>query len=224
MKRLFLTLSLVAASSFLYKCGLNDDNIEKQVQYYPSVESESSLSTETASQIQTMLYGSNSNGRIKKTHDFTQAVSAIYEGYEDFEFVYIPKLDKSNEYDVFITKDGKLSTVKFTIENNQNSFTIHTNAGSVSVELDDNHLKDVKIEKSGVTLESLAANARTTGESGCNPAGSFLDCTDAVINQARDLFGDVGGLAFDIGCSLWVVCRGAFLTACITYTVVDCTS
>lgn len=223
MKHLFLTLSLVATSSVLYKCGQNYDDIEKQVQYFPRVESESSLSTETASQIETMLYGNGNNARIKKTHDFTQAVAAIYEGYENFEFIYIPKLDKSNEYDVFVTKHGKLSKIKFSIENNQNSFIIHTNAGFINVELNDNHIEDVKIEERGVTLESLAVNARATSEdTDCNPAGSFLDCTDAVINQARDTFGDVGGLAFDIGCSLWVVCRGAFVTVCVTYAVADC--
>ena len=49
-------------------------------------------------------------------------------------------------------------------------------------------------------------------------------CGNAVQDQLVDAVGSWGALAFEIGCSLWVVCRGAVVLSCAAYAGVQCSN
>lgn len=155
------------------------------------------------------------NGRIDQISDYDNAIAATYEGYERVSLVYIPSTTASNEFYLYTFKDEKLTDLFLKVRNEENSFSIITSEGEVNFKLDKNLVTKIDLTR----LSNLNINGRVNA---CNLAGNFMAYQNEVQNQLVRSVGSTAALAIDIGCSLWVVCRGAVVIAGAAYAAGQC--
>lgn len=212
MKTKINNFLLTALFVFGLTVSCQEAQIEDSHSTLPSVEKTTSINSGQLDQI--LNFQSITNGRVSQSLDYESTVIAEYHGYAGFQFAYVPSSLNEYEFELFVFHDGELSN-HMTIENHENEMIITSQNGTVNLAIDGNVVQDAS-----VTFSSVGNGRVTSGD--CNIPGGFLDCTDQVINQAREYFGDYGGLAFDIACGLWVVCRGAFVVGCSALAISEC--
>lgn len=206
--------SLLLTTLFVFGLTLSCQEAEVEDSYssLPSVEMTSSINSGQLDQI--FNFQNASTGRVLQSLDYESTIVAEYEGHEGVQFAYVPSTNNEYVYELYVFHNGELND-HMTIENHENEMIITSNSGTVNLAIDGNIIQDASVSFSAVGNGRVASGD-------CNIPGGFLDCTDQVINQAREYFGDIGGLAFDISCGLWVVCRGAFVVGCSALAISEC--
>jgi hypothetical protein len=213
MKKIY-RYSVFTLFVFLVSCA-NEENTISKITYLPKVKDSWKTGLSQISKIKNQQ--TSQIGRISETLDFDQAITAKYEGNDDMEFVFIPNNSMLNEFLLYSFKNGELTDLYLTIKNYQNSIIISNEAGEVIVDLENNFVKNISVT-------SYINSNNSTGRLSCDPAGDFLAYENEVQQQLVNSVGSWGALAFDIGCSLWVVCRGAVVAAGVIYAASNCVS
>ena len=201
----------------IYSCEPEQTETEQNLTYLPRVLSSDNANSSYLIKIKNLNI--SLNGRINESLNFTDAITATYEGYEEMEFVYVSSNEASNIYHLYIFKKGILSENVLTIENNPDSMKISNEAGSINVDIEDNIVKDVNVNYYSINERTECDGCGEGDDDDCGLAEGWLECHDAVQEQLVDAVGSWGAAAFDIGCSIWVVCRGAYAVACATYAL-----
>ncbi|MCE7864500.1 MAG: hypothetical protein DYG99_13240 [Bacteroidetes bacterium CHB5] len=196
----------------IFSCGPEQVDSKQSVTYLPSVLTTSSISTDHLTTIKKL--NSSSRGRTYESLDFNAAIVATYDGYEGMELVYIPDLSTDDSFAVYTFRSGELIDLVLTIENTEEKMVVKSDAGTIVYNIDKNLITNTDIK----FYSNFEAKT-----SGCNLASDFMACGSAVQDQLVEAVGSWGALAFDIGCSLWVVCRGAVALSCAAYAGVQCT-
>ncbi|HAA18723.1 MAG TPA: hypothetical protein DCP28_08135 [Cytophagales bacterium] len=181
-----------------------------QVQKLPEVLSLSPLGHDLDGQLR--RHSTTWVGRTAESQNFDEAMAVIYEGYETTKVIYVPDAENDQLHHVYFVREGELQTSFMTIENSENSMFITTASGTISASVEENVLSNIEVQ----------AFEHGAGRTECNPAKGFIDCTNAVQQTLIDNVGYVGALAFDIGCTAWIWCRGAFVVGCGAYAGVSC--
>jgi len=215
MKSLSLNKSIAVLLCILtlgfFSCEPEQVDSKQNLIYLPSVASTEGISANHLATIKKL--NSNIGGRTNESLNFDAAITATYEGFEGAELVYIPDANSDNSFAVYTFINGDLIDLTLTIENNEKMMTVKNNAGIIAYEIDENVITNANI------VSYSNSGGRTAG---CNLAGDFMACGNAVQDQLVGAVGSWGALAFDIGCSLWVVCRGAVVISCAAYAGVQC--
>jgi len=192
----------------------NESPAETSFNYLPSLTSSEKLSVEKINQIN----GSQLSAGRKEAYDFNQAISASYEGFEGMELAFIPSFEVQNEYIVYAFKAGKITDIVLKINSSQNEIKITSEAGIVYYHMNENVVEQIDIN------HNTGINASIGGKKKCDPAADFMKFQNAVQDQLVDKVGSWGAIAVDIGCSMWVVCRGAVVIAGVAYAASQCKS
>ncbi len=209
LRILFISILIIGSNT---SCDKETNNINADQTYLPSI-----IRTEPANNLQLQeifKFRKTDYKQVENILDFESAISTVYEGYEEMEFVYIPSFLNDFTFEVYSFKEGKMLDYHLTIENHKNEMQVFTRIGSINFEIQNNLVVGAEVKYYSNLNSRIEGDCSVEGV-----AGGFLDCADEVVNQSRSTFGDVGGLLLDAACSLWVVCRGAVLVACSTMAV-----
>jgi len=180
---------------------------------FPKVASTQKISQSQLNQIGTIELA---NGRSMQSFDIESSISAVYENYEAFEFVYVPYQSKKNFYMLYTFKNGQLSKNVMEIEERDNQLIYKTALGTIKVNFDGNKVLGVS-----TNLSSDHPNGRTACSLN-DLAKSYGDCGKAINEQLTDAVGSFGALVAEVGCSLWIVCRGAVIVTCSALAASEC--
>ena len=164
-----------------------------------------------------MNFNSYSNGRINETLSFENAISVTYIGYDDLELVFIPLSGNPENYTTYVFNRGALVESVLQIENMTNQMKISNSAGEVVYDIDNNVITNTNV----IYYDNTYSSSGRTEDCGGVAAGA-ISCLDAIQDQAIAAVGEWGALAFDIGCSAFIWCRGSVLVACGAWIAVGC--
>lgn len=206
--------------SFLILSSCVDDTVSQKTNTFllPTLKNTEPVADSVIGQI---LDKESFFGRSTTSMNTEAAVSAVYEGYEDFNFVYVPDLHNANRFYLYTFHEGELTNGVATLINNESSLVYYTTTGAVEYQFEDNFLVGMNVSNNDVSITGKSASE----EEPCslNKLGEgFLDCGDALEDQLSDAVGEIGAVIALGACSLWVVCRGSVAVVCTTLAVANC--
>ncbi len=218
MKKILFIISL---SGLLISCSEEQNPVIAESDTddinLPTVKSYSYTDEETLSQINDLLV--SQEGRSLSNMSYEDAISATYEGYESIELTFIPSTTNDQIFYMFIKRDGQLIQSNFSVINKERELVLNTEAGSANFEIEENKITGVSVQFNDYN-EGRIDNEFLDGN--CDPGGDYLACLDTIQDQLVEEVGPYGTLAFDLACSLWVICRGAVVLSCTLGVGVDC--
>lgn len=213
MKTVNQILTIIFSLLLVTSCNNEEVLTPEMESIFPKVASTQKISQSQLNQIGTIELA---NGRSMQSLDIESSVSAVYENYEAFEFVYVPYQTKKNFYLLYTFKNGQLSKNVMEIEERDNQLIYTTAVGTINVNFEGNKVLGVS-----TNLSSNHPNGRTACSLN-DLASSYGDCGNAINEQLTDAVGSFGALVAEVGCSLWVVCRGSVIVACSAMAAAEC--
>lgn len=198
---------LITLLSFtFFSCEQEEQVVEKEY-LFPEVTSLEATKLDQYPEFDQFLSGR----RITAVYDLSNATTVTYDGVDDMEFIFAPHFANSDIYTVFAVKNSQVEVLPLTFENKENELIVSGEQGTTIYSFNENELTNVNFTSQGTYGRS--ENCFTDG---------FVNCTNAIQDEVRELVGSAGLIVFDVACGAWIWCRAAFVTACSAAGAAEC--
>lgn len=188
--------------------------VDNELSIFPSVTNVSQISDK---QTEAIYYFEGARQQFIKSFDIKSAISARYEGFEDFDFIFVPSKQDANTFQLYTLHKGKLVGNKIKLVNNENVLSVVSEVGYIDVNFDNNKVLGVHTH-----VTQTYHNAKKGGCTLNGIAGTYMDCGSEINRQLREAVGNVAAFTLEVGCSAWIVCRTSVVIACTAMAAGNC--